>query len=77
MNNMQYIGINSKGLAVYVDKLAIAQKGIKKILREFGMQKSFPVKTSINGSYVMVEAETHEEAIEKYLKHISINNVQS
>ena len=70
MNNMEFIGINDKGLAVYVDKFAILQKGLKNILRQFGMEKSFPVKTSpstYGNNIVMVEADTHEEAVEKYL----------
>ena len=72
MNNMEFIGINDKGLAVYVDRLVIAQKGLKSILRQFGMEKSFPVKTSPSGNnVVMVEADTHEQAVEKYLKCLS------
>lgn len=69
----EFIGFKGS-LAVYVDKLAIAQKGLKKIRSEFGMIPLFPVKTSPHHT-IMVEAETQEEAIRLYFrsKNIKVN----
>ena len=56
------------GREVWVSSNLIAQEGINSTLRAFGMKQRFPVVTDLNGGYVMVEAETQQEAIDKYLK---------
>lgn len=61
----QFIGFKNS-LAIYVDEYVIMQKGLKRIKSEFGLLRSFPVKTSSN-STIMIEADSHEDAIKHYL----------
>ena len=60
------IGIKN-GEVVYVSETLIAQKGIKSIKDALGLTRRYPVKTKLSGQVVMVEANSHEEAIELYL----------
>lgn len=56
------------GREVWVSSDLIAQEGINSTLRAFGMRQMFPVVTDLNGDYVMVETESQQEAIDKYLR---------
>jgi hypothetical protein len=60
------IGIKN-GEVVYVTEALIAQKGIKAIKDALGLTRRYPVKTSLSGDVLMVEANSHEEAVKLYL----------
>ena len=55
------------GDAVYVSHTTLAQFGLREIKERLGMTKLFPVRTDLSGGIVMVEANSQEEAIERYL----------
>lgn len=55
------------GEVVYVSEALIAQKGLREIKEVLGLTRRYPVKTSLSGEVVMVEANSHEEAVEIYL----------
>ena len=62
-----FLGVRN-GLGVWVSQGALDQVGEKRIRRELGMVRMFPVKTDLSGNEVMVEARTQEKAVEKYLR---------
>jgi len=57
------------GNGVFVDDALIAQHGVDECRRLLGLpyRRLHPVQTSLSGSYVMVEADSHDEAVNKYL----------
>lgn len=61
------IGIKN-GEVVYVSDALIAQKGLREIKEALGLTRSYPVKTRLSGHVVMVEANSHEEAIDIYMR---------
>ena len=66
----QFIGTKS-GETVYATDESIAVYGITKLRHELCDLKLFPVKVSLSNNEfneVMVEADSHEEAIGIYLK---------
>ncbi len=64
-----YVG-QKDGMACYVSKDVIAQMGMREVIAQLGLTKRFPVKTDLSGSVVLVEAESQEEAIARYLGRI-------
>lgn len=63
---MQLVGYKN-GNAVHASEELIATHGIKRIRRELGLTSYYPVKINLSGHTVMVEAESQQAAIEKYL----------
>lgn len=61
---------NKNGMAVYVSEDVIAQKGLPRVMEELGMVRRWPVQTDLSGNAVMVDGETHEEAVQRYLSSV-------
>lgn len=57
------------GKGVFVDDALIAQHGVDECRRLLGLpdRRLHRVQTSLSGSFVMVEADSHEEAVKRYL----------
>jgi hypothetical protein len=62
----QAIGIKD-GLVVFVSETALAQTGRREIMERLGMVRRYPVKTDLSGNIVMVEGDSHEDAVHRYL----------
>lgn len=60
------IGVKD-GKGVFVSASLLGQVGLQEIKERFGLIKRWPVVTDLNGSVVMVEGGTHEDAINRYL----------
>ena len=60
------IGVKD-GKIVYASKQALAQHGERAIKDRFGLLPYFPVKINLSGHEVMVQADSHEEAVQRYL----------
>ncbi len=70
---MTPIGIKN-GLTVYVSDNLIAQVGVRKIKEAYGLIRTYPVKVDLSGHTVMVEGDSHEDAIERYLNRVEKNH---
>jgi hypothetical protein len=55
------------GMGVYVSAALLGQLGLRECKERLGLTKHWPVRTDLSGSVVMVEGETHEDAINRYL----------
>ena len=55
------------GMVVWVSETALAQTGERKVKEALGMVRRYPVKTDLSGSVVMVEGDSHEDAVRRYL----------
>lgn len=66
MHGKKLIGFK-RGLAVYVSENLLAQKGEREVFEEFGLIRRYPVTVDLSGRFVMVEGDSHEDAIERYL----------
>lgn len=68
--NLALVGYRENGAAVYVSETTLAYHGLRNIREALGLPlKEFPVKTDFGeNDYVLVEADSHEEAVEKYLR---------
>ena len=55
------------GMAVYVSDTLMAQKGEREVREQLGMIRRWPVKTDLSGNAVMVEGDSHEDAVRRYL----------
>lgn len=60
------IGIKN-GMVVLVSDNLIAQLGLQEVKEQLGMTKRFPVVTDLGGNVVMVEGDSHEDAVHRYL----------
>ena len=58
------------GLGVYVSAAMLGQLGLRECKERLGLTKYWPVRTDLSGNTVMVEGETHEDAINRYLNRI-------
>ena len=58
------------GMGVYVSAAMLGQLGLRECKERLGLTKRWPVRTDLSGNIVMVEGETHEEAINRYLDRI-------
>lgn len=68
MNEFGQTAIGVKdGLIVYVSEDLLCQVGLRKIREHLGLIRRFPVQTDLSGNTVMVEADSHEMAVQKYL----------
>lgn len=61
---------HKNGDAVYVAHSTLAQYGLREIKERLGMTRLFPVRTDLGNGVVMVEANSQEEAIERYLNRV-------
>ena len=69
------IGIKD-GMVVYVSDTALAQKGMREIKEAPGMVRRYPVRTDLSGNVVMVEGDSHEDAVRRYLtRAVKTHNV--
>lgn len=63
--------IGSKdGQGVFVSAAALGQFGLRECKERAGLTKRWPVRTNLIGGVVMVEAETQEDAINRYLNRV-------
>jgi len=67
---MKPIGFKD-GQVVYVSEVALAQVGERKIKEALGLIRRYPVKTSLSGGVVMVEGNSHEDAVQRYFASLS------
>jgi len=58
------------GMGVYVSPAMLGQLGLRECKERLGLTKRWPVRTDLSGNVVMVEGETHEDAINRYLNRI-------
>jgi hypothetical protein len=64
-----FLGVNERGLACYASPALITEKGELEVARRMGLEiRSYPVKTDLSGNIVMVEAKSHEHAVDRYLR---------
>lgn len=66
MQNQKLIGYKD-GMGVYVSEELIAQKGEREVREQLGLTQRYPVKTDLSGNIVMVEGDSHEDAVRRYL----------
>ena len=63
--------IGSKdGRGVFVSSAALCHLGLRECKERAGLTKRWPVRTDLSGNVVMVEGETHEDAINRYLNRV-------
>ncbi len=55
------------GMGVYVSAATLGQLGLRECKERLGLIQRWPVRTDLSGNFVMVEGETHEDAIGRYL----------
>lgn len=58
------------GKGVYVSAALLGQIGLRECKERLGLTKRWPVRADLSGNVVMVEGETHEDAINRYLNRI-------
>ena len=63
------IGVKN-GMSLHVSFATLGQLGLRECKERLGLTKRWPVRTDLNGNVVMVEGETHEDAINRYLNRI-------
>lgn len=63
--NQRLVGIKDNKF-VYVSERAIAEQGLRNIMRALCMVHYFPVTTDLSGRTIMVEADTQQQAIDRY-----------
>lgn len=66
MDDKKLIG-SKNGMAVFVSDTLIAQKGEHEVREQLGLIRRWPVKTDLSGNVVMVEGDSHEDAVKRYL----------
>lgn len=66
MNDKKLIGCKN-GMGVYVSDTLLAQKGEREVLEQLGLIRRYPVKADLSGNVVMVEGDSHEDAVNRYL----------
>lgn len=69
MNDKKYMGCKN-GHAIYVSDSLLAQKGEREVREQLGLIRRYPVKTDLNGNIVMVEGDSHEDAVQRYLSYM-------
>lgn len=68
---MSHIPIGVKdGKIVYVSETLLAQKSEREIREALGLIRRYPVKTDLSGNVVMVEGDSHEDAVQRYLHRV-------
>ena len=66
MNDKKLIGYKD-GMAVYVSDMLLAQKGEREVREQLGLIPRYPVTTDLSGNVVMVEGDSHKDAVQRYL----------
>lgn len=66
MDDKKLIGYKD-GMAVYASDNLLAQKGERYVRGKLGLLRRYPVKTDLSGNVVMVEGDSHEDAVQRYL----------
>ena len=66
MDDKKLIGCKD-GMAVYVSDALLAQKGEREVREQLGLIRRYPVKTDLSNNVVMVEGDSHEDAVQRYL----------
>lgn len=59
------------GKEVWVSASLLHQKGEREIKEQLGMIRRYPVKTDLSGNIVMVEGDSHEDAVNRYLNRVT------
>lgn len=65
MNDKKLIGFKD-GMAVYVTDALLAEKGEREVREQFGLIRRYPVITDLSGHEVMVEGDSHEDAVQRH-----------
>ena len=63
------IGVKD-GMVVYVSDTLLAQKGEREVREQLGLVRRYPVVTDLSGNIVMVEGDSHEDAVQRYLNRV-------
>jgi len=58
------------GMGVYVSAATLGQLGLRECKERLGLTRRWPVRTDLNGNVVMVEGDTQQDAINRYLNRI-------
>ena len=58
------------GKEVWVSDSLLYQKGEREVREQLGMIRRYPVKTDLSGNIVMVEGDSHEDAVNRYLNRM-------
>ncbi len=66
MNDKKLIGYKN-GMSIYVSETVLAQIGEREVREQLGLIRRYPVKTDLSGNVVMVEGDSHEDAVQRYL----------
>jgi hypothetical protein len=65
MNDKKLIGFKD-GIAVYVTDALLAEKGEREVREHFGLIRRYPAITDLSGHIVMVEGDSHADAVQRY-----------
>lgn len=61
--------IGYKGnMAAFVSDEVLATHSVNECKRKLGMEHRYPVKTDLSGNVVMVEADSHQDAVQRWLR---------
>lgn len=58
------------GRGIHVSAAALCQLGLRECKERAGLTKRWPVRTNLIGGVVMVEGDTQEDAINRYLNRV-------
>jgi hypothetical protein len=76
MDDKKLIGYKD-GLAVFASDALLAEKGERVVKEALGMVRRYPVQTDLSGNVVMVEGDSHEDTVRRYLtRTVKPHNVQ-
>jgi hypothetical protein len=59
------------GMVVFASKDLLAQRGKREVLEQLRLIQRYPVKTDLSGNTVMVEGDSHEDAVQCYLNRVA------
>lgn len=62
-----FLGVNNRGLQCWASQELIAQRGLREVREMMGLVRRYPVKTDLSGTVVMVEGDSHEDAVNRWL----------
>ena len=66
-DGVRFLGVNNRGLGCWASENLIAQIGLKEVKENMGLIRRYPVRTDLSGNIVMVEGDSHEDAVNRYL----------
>jgi hypothetical protein len=64
-----FLGVNNRGLFCYASEILLDQVGKRKVMEKMGLIRRYPVKVDLSGKVVMVEGDSHEDAVNRYLRN--------